>query len=442
MDATVMDDWKEWRPGDPDPSIDICEFMEVIAPGKFKRKLAGNWRIKGLIPKVGLGAIYGPSGCGKTFIALDLAMAIARGVPYRGRKAERAAVLYLSPDGGEMVQNRIIAYCQHHGIAPDDHSLFLAPRPIDLLNRGGRHGHDGTAAVLATIQSIEAAYGVTIGVVMIDTASRVMPGGDENAAKDVTRFIDNMAEIAGEGRAVVAIHHTPKSDSTVLRGHSALHGACDFELNVADRQITVAKQRDGESGQSLGFDLAVEEIGVDEDGEPVTSCAVVETGTRHVGNRRKMSAADYLAMKTITNLIAEHGEPLPQGTGFPTSGRHVGVSARLVSRTLRGSLFAEREAEAAQKAWERLRNKLNAACLIAANGGWIWLPDPRETDGHRHSSDMSETVGNGNPDDEKPTDTDTTLRGCRMSVVGRSPTIPAADGDDGEDWTFGKENLH
>ena len=85
--------------------------------GSIKPKLAGNWLIKGLIPKTGLGAIYGPSGDGKTFVALDLAMAIARGVPWRGRKAERAAVLYLSPDGGEMVQNRIVAYCQHHGIA-------------------------------------------------------------------------------------------------------------------------------------------------------------------------------------------------------------------------------------------------------------------------------------------------------------------------------------
>lgn len=101
-----------------------------------------------------------------------------------------------------------------------------------------------------------------------------------------------------------------------------------------------------------------------------------------------MSVVDYAALKTITNLIAEHGEPLPQGTGFPTDGRHVGVSALLVSRTLRRSLFVEREAGAAQKAWERLRDKLHDTGMIVAKGGWIWLPDT-QTDGHRHFSDMS-----------------------------------------------------
>ena len=441
-----MDGWKpDWRPGDPDPSIDICEFMHVIPPGKFKRKLVGNWRIKGLIPKAGLGAIYGPSGEGKTFVALDLAMTIARGVPWRGRKAERAAVLYLSPDGGEMVQNRFFAYCQHHGVDPDDpddHSLFLAPRPIDLLNRGGRHGNDGTTAALATIERIEAAYGVKIGVVMIDTASRVMPGGDENAAKDVTRFIDNMAAIAGEGRAVIAIHHTPKSDSTVLRGHSALHGACDFELNVNDRQITVAKQREGESGQVLGFDLAVEEIGVDEDGEPVTSCVAVEAdGTERVprDGLGRMSPSSVIALRTVENLIAQHGEDLPCGGGFPSS-PHQGVPARLVLETLKGSIFHDCEPEPARKRWERLRDGLHSKGLIGVCNGWLWIPrnsasDSRDRDGHTVPRDASKTVHRD---------------GTGRSVYRPSPSVPtvppcghpAADDDAGEDWTFAKENLH
>jgi hypothetical protein len=386
--------------------------MRVIAPGEIRPKLAGNWLIKGLVPKVGLGAIYGPSGHGKTFFALDLAMAIARGVPWRGRKTERAAVLYLSPDGGEMVQNRIVAYCQRHNIELGDHSLYLAPFPIDLLNRD----RDGTRNVVRTVERIETANGVKVGLVMVDTVSRAMPGGDENGAKDVTRFIDNLSAIASGERAVIGIHHTPKSNATVLRGHSALHGACDFELNVVAGgdpgsrigTMTSKKQRDGEDGQRLGFGLDVVEIGRDEDGEAVTSCVVIDTDAeRHVGKCRKMSTADHIAMRTISNLIAEHGEPLPQGAEFPTGGRHVGVSVRMVSQALRGSLFSGRTPEAAQKSWERLRNKLHTAGMIGVNGGMVWIPDAADKPTDTDISPTVSEVSAGILERQKPTDSDT-----------------------------------
>lgn len=351
------------------------QHLPFITFDETKPKLEANWRIKGILPRHGLGAIYGASGSGKTFVALDMLLAVARGIPWRGCKTGRTGVLYLCPDGGEMVQNRVEAHRIRWGSEPA--WFALVPAVIDLL---GVLREEDLQRVLNLIGFIERSFGWKVGVVAVDTVSRAMPSGDENAAKDMTKLIDNLGRIAGSERLVVGVHHTPKADKTVLRGHSALHGACDFEILVDNRKIRIVKQRDGAAGEVLGFDLETVEIGRDEDGDQVTSCVAVAADApdgRTDASGRKQSDADAVAMRTIANLIAEHGEPLPQGTGFPSDERYRGIKSSTVLSALKGSIFSEREADAARKAWERLRTKLQSHGLIVVNGGFVWLPDDR-----------------------------------------------------------------
>lgn len=360
------------------------QHLRFIAFEEIRPHLRANWRINGILPRYGLGAAYGPPSSGKTFVLLEMLMAVSRGVPWRGRKTEQTGVLYLCPDGGEMVQNRIEAYKIRYGRALSA-EFAMVPVPIDLL--GNVSGED-VQRVIDLIAFIERSRGWKAGIVAVDTVSRAMPGGDENAAKDMTKLIDNLARIGAASECfVLGVHHTPKSDTTALRGHSALHGACDFELLVADRKIKVVKQRDGATGEVLGFDLDVVEIGNDEDGELVTSCVAVPAeaasgrtdGSARAGasGPKPLSDQEALALRTIANLIAQHGEPLPQGTGFPSDRRYRGVKLSHVVTTLKGSIYDGVEPEAARKRWERLRDKLHCRGLIGVNGGFVWLPDDR-----------------------------------------------------------------
>lgn len=391
------------------------QCLPITPPGQ-EASMEAAWLVKGLVPRTGLTVVFGPSGAGKSFVALDVAMAVSRGEPWRGRKTEQGAVLYLAPDGGGLFVNRIVAYCQRRGIGNGDHAVFSVTCGIDLL------AGDDTDKVLRTIAQIERAHGVVVIAVVVDTASRAMPGGDENAAKDVTRLVDSLGRIGDGKRAVIAVHHSGKDLAQGMRGHSALHAAADCVLRVHDGQIKTDKSRDGAAGVVGGFRLDVVELGLDEDGEPVTSCVVAEAeASQGKGGGEGLSPAWSLAMRTIANLIAEHGSPLPQGTGFPTS-RHVGVAAPLVSRMLRENLFGERTPGAAKKAWERLQRDLNAAGLIGVNGGWIWLPT---SDRQRHFRDMSQMSQAGTPDDDRATDSDTPLRGvaCRCRSEPDDPGV-------------------
>ena len=49
--------------------------------------------VKGLIPRVGIAAVWGPPKCGKSFWAFDLAMHSALGWEYRGRRVIAGTVV-------------------------------------------------------------------------------------------------------------------------------------------------------------------------------------------------------------------------------------------------------------------------------------------------------------------------------------------------------------
>ena len=66
--------------------------------------------VEGLLVERAMSVIYGESGSGKTFFALDLAMHVAGGLPWRGREVDQRGVLYLALEGGHGIRNRIAAF--------------------------------------------------------------------------------------------------------------------------------------------------------------------------------------------------------------------------------------------------------------------------------------------------------------------------------------------
>src|SRR5690606_17329387 len=98
---------------------------------------------------------------------------------------------------------------------------------------------------------------------------------DENSAQDVGAFNAAIAAlIENTGACVMIIHHSGKNKNAGARGSSALLGAIDTELEVDENQITARKQRDVEAGEPIGFKLEPMIVGLDEDGDELTSCTV------------------------------------------------------------------------------------------------------------------------------------------------------------------------
>lgn len=238
-----------------------------VSLADFAGRPPPEWVIKGVLPKAGLVVLYGESGSGKSFMALDMAAAIARGIQWRGRRVKQGRVVYIAAEGAGGFRNRCVAYLQVNGLDAGALPLEIIPDSPNLLK--------GDEA-LALARAIGPA-----DVVVVDTFAQVTPGGNENAGEDMGKALKNCAGIhRATGAVVLLVHHSGKDASKGARGWSGIKAAADAELEVtksaAGRAMRTSKMKDGEDDLVWGFALDTVGIGADADGDPITSCTVVE----------------------------------------------------------------------------------------------------------------------------------------------------------------------
>jgi putative DNA primase/helicase len=223
-----------------------------------------KWRVRGVLPADGLAGLYGPSASGKSFLALDMAAAIAEGSRWFNCRVEVASVVYAALEGEAGFKLRAQAWEAHKGRTIPA-GLQMIMQPFKLTDP--RDISDLAAVVPAG------------AVVFIDTLNRAAPTADENSSKDMGEILEGAKRLQDLiGGLVVLVHHTGKNTAAGLRGHSSLFAALDAAVEVSRngdrREWRVAKSKDGEDGDAHQFRLQVETLGMDDYGDPVTSCTV------------------------------------------------------------------------------------------------------------------------------------------------------------------------
>lgn len=143
-------------------------------------ELGGSYLVKGLIDRCSLTVIYGPSGDGKTFFTADLGGHIASALAWRGRRVNPALVVYVAAEAGASILRRFCAWRDKHLSEAREGRI-----PLAVITRGSNL-LDAAAveALLAELRAIAVEIGLPLGLVVFDTLSRSMPGGDENRSED------------------------------------------------------------------------------------------------------------------------------------------------------------------------------------------------------------------------------------------------------------------
>lgn len=223
-----------------------------------------SWLVKGVLPATGTAVIFGPSASGKSFLCLDLAIAISQGEPWFGQRVKATPVVYASLEATAGIKQRTDAWATHHQTdIPANLSFILDPINLTSPN-----------------DVVDFANSIPKGcVVFIDTLNRAASTIDENVSKDMGIVIDAINSIQRiTGGLVVLVHHTGKNTDSGMRGHSSLNASIDAAIEVsrhADvRTWKISKSKDGIDGLSKQFKLHVESVGIDPDGDPITSCVV------------------------------------------------------------------------------------------------------------------------------------------------------------------------
>jgi len=227
-----------------------------------------KWLVKNLLARDSLALVYGQSSVGKTFAVIDIALAVARGTgEWFGRKAKSGGVFYIAGEGARGLVNRMKAYCQHHGVDPEEVQASFYAGALNLL--------DENAAEIA----METVRLLKPSLVIIDTLATTMIGGDESSAKDMTSYLASAKMLRRASKAcVLIVHHSGKDESRGARGSSSLRAAVDTEIAITQngdvRIMKITKQRDGIAGVEVGYQLQAVDLGMDEDLESITSCVV------------------------------------------------------------------------------------------------------------------------------------------------------------------------
>ena len=95
------------------------------------------------------------------------------------------------------------------------------------------------------------------------------------------------------------------------------------EKTATGNTATITKNKDGVDGWSVGFDLEQVEWGIDEDGDPITSCRVIETDNKSTPAPKPLTGVKSLFMDALFEvMIGEGSVPTPR-TGIPENTKTV-----------------------------------------------------------------------------------------------------------------------
>jgi hypothetical protein len=348
-----------------EPRFKLVRFRDVTLSTERR------YLIKDLIPRAGLTVVWGPPKSGKSFWMFDAAMHIACGWEYRGRRVQQGGVVYVAAEGSYGFKARIEAFRQRHLSPNDDPPLFMiAEQP--------RFGADRAASDdVELIHCIRAATGSRDGpaLVVLDTLNRTL-NGSESSDEDMGGYVRAADAIAAAFSCAVAVVHHCGIEGTRPRGHTSLTGAADAQLKVARAvgseafTVTVEFMKDGEEGDKLASRLERVDVGVNEDGDEITSCVVVEVDASVAPARRKLSPRNELAMDALRSLLIDHGRPAPDAVHYPPGTRVVAKSAWRDVLFMRGVL--DRAAANPRSDYIRVKKKLLELGAIAQWGDDVW----------------------------------------------------------------------
>lgn len=322
-----------------------------------------RWRVRGLLPAEGLAAIYGPPGSGKSFLALDLLGAVAEGRDWFDCRTDAAPVTYCALEGEAGIAQRVQAYRARYGKAPAG-MRFIA-QPFALLE-------PGDVAELA--DAIRAAGGAG-GIVAIDTLNRASPGADENDSRDMGAIIAGAKLLqAALGGLVLLVHHSGKDAAKGLRGHSSLLAALDAAVEVTRegdrREWRTSKAKDGADGECHPFRLDVVELGIDDDGESVTSCIVTADDAGEHRPKAPAGGNQRVAWDRIGELLREAGDVRPEGAPAELPAGRPVVTLEAAIEAVAGRLVCD-----AKRRRERAMLAIQGLCgrgLLHHVEGWLW----------------------------------------------------------------------
>ncbi|ORE90209.1 hypothetical protein ATO13_23276 [Stappia sp. 22II-S9-Z10] len=275
--------------------------------------------VRDTIPASGVGFLGGQSGALKTFAAIELAVCLATGEPFAGRKIERTGgVLIAAFEGESTIAGRLKA--RRTKMEDPTASLPIAALtgfgPIASPSDYQAFGDE----LVRVAKQFKKTYGVPLVAAVIDTvaAAGMIPEDRENDSAAWQVVFDSLRPISRYlGAPIILVHHYGKTASAGLRGSSNARAGADFVLamtcdrdeqtgETSDHRLSLVKSRGAAEGPIASVNRDQVVIAVRPDGTPVTS--LVLTFNKPMTPPAKVSRAAESIEEALHVALAKHGQ--------------------------------------------------------------------------------------------------------------------------------------
>ena len=207
--------------------VDIAEALEVLP-----RALPGIVTVRQLVeaapmppPQVIEGGLHqgckmilsGTSKSNKTWCLLNLAVSVASGTEWLGRRCTKMPVLYLNFELHDWAMAQRLGSI--YGVRPECTGLD------DTLHLWNLRGHNADIALLRP-RLEEQLDRYQFGLILLDPVYKVLGNRDENANGEVAGLMNELETLGQRTRAAIVIaHHFAKGDSTAKNAIDRMSGA-------------------------------------------------------------------------------------------------------------------------------------------------------------------------------------------------------------------------
>lgn len=278
-------------------SDDTFGNLRFLSTVECRASRSRGYIVKGLIAPRDITCVFGAPGQGKSLLGPYISYQIATGSDAFGMRTKQGTAFYLAAEDPHGMRGRVAALTIRQGHAP---RFRLVEGVSDLLSEES----PDLPAIKEAIEKEEPS------LIVIDTLAMAFAGLEENDAKSMGRVVAVARELASTGAAVMLIHHDTKAENKTPRGHSILNGALDMSMHVKLHSDKIVrgkpiKNRNGTIDRDIAFRIEVEDLGTDEDGDPITAAIAAEVTDELFSPPKQLSPSQREALRILEELEAD-----------------------------------------------------------------------------------------------------------------------------------------
>ena len=324
----IIDKLPDWRPRKPQ-GFGGRAFADIA-----DKPIEYDWLIKNLVERNGVVILAGEKQAGKTFAALDMGMKVARGLPYGGKKTRQGVVIHIAIEDGRGVRMRAEGYRRFNEISPDqDIPYIIMDREFSLMS------DDSVDKLIAEARAWAEYYDMPVELIIIDTWSVATEGLNEIDGAEVGKVLARINRLKDETRATICLVHHMNASGSRVRGHTSIEANVSnvieikAAMTVPDnrrdqprpildakgrhvRHVTLTKNKNGLNNVKWRLSLEVVHLGIDSDGDPITTCVCVPVARNEAQapkERRSLSPDQRLVYDALLAALEDRGTVIPQG---------------------------------------------------------------------------------------------------------------------------------